>query len=180
MRNLRPLLTGTLMTAILGCSQAPPPPASTPVSRDTLDGKTGIKVQSTPSQEGTIDWFRQFGTSFFEQALGTAVDATGVYVAGLTGGALPGQSNSGGTDVFVRKYDFSGNVIWTRQFGTPTDDLARRISVDAGGVYVTGLTHGTLPGQVSSGDRDAFVRKYDADGNELWTRQFGSLCANNG
>ena len=43
-----------------------------------------------------------------------------------------------------------------------------------GNVYVAGVTYGTLPGQTNSGNYDAFVRKYDADGNELWTRQFGS------
>ncbi|MCH8979561.1 MAG: SBBP repeat-containing protein, partial [Armatimonadetes bacterium] len=36
-----------------------------------------------------------------------------------------------------------------------------------------GGTSGTLPGQTSAGNFDAFVRKYDADGNEVWTRQFG-------
>src|ERR1017187_7108272 len=46
-----------------------------------------------------------------------AADATGIYVAGLTGsGFLPGQCRSGlGGDAFVRKYDHDGTVLWTRE-----------------------------------------------------------------
>lgn len=63
---------------------------------------------------------------------------------------------------------------WTRQFGSASTDVARAISVDPSGVYVVGTTDGALPGQTSAGSADAFVREYDASGNEVWTRQFGS------
>ena len=106
--------------------------------------------------------------------MGVALDATGVYVAGITGDALPGQVHVGGLDVFVRKYDFNGTELWTRQFGTPGFDLTVALTADSSGVYVGGQTNGTLPGQTSSGDFDAFVRKYDPNGTELWTRQFGT------
>ena len=123
-----------------------------------------------------IEWIRQFGSAgppAYDAA--QTVDADGnVYVAGYTDGTLPGQTGSGSQDAFVRKYDADGNELWTRQFGTPNDDRTYGISADTSGVYVTGGTSGTLPGQTSSGNWDAFVRKYDADGNELWTRQFGT------
>jgi len=53
-----------------------------------------------------VDWTRQFGTAAFDRAEGISVDASGVYVAGRTNGALPGQTSSG-EDAFVRKYDAS-------------------------------------------------------------------------
>jgi len=96
------------------------------------------------------------------------VDSTGVYVAGTTRGTFPGQTGSGSADAFVRKYDTDGNEVWTRQFGTSSFDNTQGISVDSTGVYVAGTTPSTFPGQTSAG---AFVRKYDADGNEVWTRQ---------
>ena len=124
---------------------------------------------------GNEVWTRQFGTSSFDKAIGVAVDAGGVYVAGETrGGTFPGQVNAGGTDAFVRKYDSLGNIVWTRQFGTTVFDRAEGVAVDASGVYVAGRTSGTFPGQVSSGGGDPFVRKYDALGTEVWTRQFGA------
>ena len=33
---------------------------------------------------------------------------------------------------------------------------------------------GALPGQTHLGTFDAIVRKYDVNGNEAWTRQFGT------
>ena len=119
-------------------------------------------------------WTRQFGISGSDFADGVAVDASGVYVTGFVASALPGQTSTGGFDAFVRKYDANGNELWTRQFGTSGSDFATRIAVDASGIYVTGVVVGALPGQTSAGGDDAFVRKYDASGTELWTRQFGA------
>ena len=49
--------------------------------------------------------------------------------------------------------------------------------MDGTGIYVAGCTCGTLLGQSSSGNSDAFVVRLDAiDGDDDggWTRQFGS------
>ena len=122
-----------------------------------------------------IEWIRQFGAAGPAFEFASAVDADGnIYVTGLTDGTLPGQTSVGEVDAFVRKYDAEGNELWTRQFGTSSSDLALGVAADAGGVYVAGWTGGTLLGQTSAGDYDAFVRKYDSEGNELWTRQFGT------
>lgn len=74
----------------------------------------------------------------------------------------------------MRKYDHDGNEVWTRQFGSSFGDIAQGVSVNVTGVFVAGATFGSLPGQVSAGSLDAFVRKYDHDGNEVWTTQFGT------
>jgi hypothetical protein len=124
--------------------------------------------------DGTELWTRQFGSATTDWTTGIAVDGSGVYVAGVTDGTLPGQTSSGGWDAFVRKYDYNGTELWTRQFGPASVYYSWGISVDASGVYVAGVTDSTLPGQTSSGGTDAFVRKYDVNGNELWTRQFGT------
>ncbi|MFQ6129495.1 MAG: SBBP repeat-containing protein [Candidatus Hadarchaeaceae archaeon] len=128
------------------------------------------------NDSGNEVWTRQFGSSTYDYAEGVAVDASGnVYVAGETLGALPGQSSSGGQDVFVRKYDGSGSELWTRQFGTSALVSVWRVAVDSSGnIYVAGETKGALPGQISSGGWDVFIRKYDGSGSEFWTRQFGT------
>src|SRR5262249_29186061 len=90
-------------------------------------------------------------------------------------GALPGQTNAGSSDAFVRKYDSSGNVLWTTQFGTSSFDQAIGLALDASAnVYVTGFVVGALPGQTSAGATDAFVRAYDSSGNILWPGEFGT------
>src|SRR5215472_18373141 len=78
-----------------------------------------------------------------------AVDSTGVFIAGGVGfkGALPGQTNVGSGDGYVEKYDFNGNLIWTRQFGTPAPTYANGVAAAGGGVYAVGTAAGTFPGQ---------------------------------
>jgi hypothetical protein len=65
----------------------------------------------------TIPWIQQIGGN--NEAFGITVDdSSGVYAAGGTDGALPGQTNLGDADAFVRKYDHQGKELWTQQFGS--------------------------------------------------------------
>ena len=42
-------------------------------------------------------------------------------------------------------------------------------------MYVVGIVGGEFPGQTAEGGEfDAFIRKYNSDGDEEWTRQFGT------
>jgi hypothetical protein len=123
---------------------------------------------------GTLAWTRQFGTATPDSIQSLATDGLGnVYALGNTRSNIGGPT-AGGNDVFLRKYDTAGIVLWTRQFGSPGEDTGMGLSVDSlGNVIVGGLTDGTLSG-ASAGNLDAFIRKYDASGNDLWTTQFGS------
>lgn len=122
--------------------------------------------------DGEAVWTRQFGGRGSEDHHGVAADETGVYVAGSI---TTGRDFNGDSDALVIKYGFEGSVVWVRQFGTRAEDHLEGVAVRNGAVYVAGYTLGELPGQSSAGDADTFVRKYDVDGNELWTRQFGTL-----
>jgi hypothetical protein len=126
------------------------------------------------TRDGSELWTRQFGSASRDMSTGLAVGGAALYVVGVTESQLPDQVHSGSLDGFVRKYDLEGNPIWTRQFGTSADDYVRGVAADSGGVVVAGETGGTLGDQTSSGLSDAFVRRYDAEGNEVWTRQFGT------
>lgn len=90
-----------------------------------------------------------------------ALDHAGdAHVVGSTERNLPGQRSAGGSDFFVRKYDVSGNEMWTRQFGTDDTDLALAVVVDGTGqAHAIGSTRGALPGQASAGGRDAVIVK---------------------
>jgi hypothetical protein len=133
----------------------------------------------TYNANGTVGWLRQFGTANSDYAQDAAIDANGnVYVVGAVGGTLPGQTNQGLTDAFVRAYSASGTVLWTRQFGTTGFDEAAAVTIDAmGRLVVAGSTLGTFPGRTSAGGMDAFVRWYSLDGTALTTVQFGTTAA---
>jgi len=124
--------------------------------------------------DGNVIWTRQFGTPAFEHFNAVAFDSTGVYAVGHTDGTLPGQVSAGGFDVFIQRYDRTGELEWTRQFGTLAFDIAQSVAADNGGVYVVGGTDGALPDHTSAGSRDVFVRKYNPGGRAMWTRQFGT------
>ena len=146
----------------------------------TLPGQTTAGLEDAFLQkhdtDGNVTWTRQFGTIQGDAAVAVVVDASGVYVAGRTFGTLPGQIGAGGWDAFLQKYDTNGNVQWTSQFGSPSEERTTAIATGASGVYVAGWTMGTLPGQTRIGGQDAFVLKYDTNGNIQWTRQFGTVA----
>jgi len=121
-----------------------------------------------------VAWIRQLGTNGDDKSGGASADGTGnVYISGITSGSLGGP-NAGGWDAFVSKYDTSGNLLWTRQLGTNRDDLSFGVSADnLGSVFISGVTQGSLGG-TNAGGLDAFVSKYDALGNLLWTHQIGT------
>jgi hypothetical protein len=157
----------------------------TGVTNGTFPGQTSLApgdrdvFVSRYDERGNAVWSRQFGSVPVEQEEGTGVatDQTGVYVVGWTLGILPGQTSAGDTDAFIRKYDFNGNVLWTRQFGSAAQDYAYAVAVDGTGVYVVGETQGNIITAAGGANADAFIRRYDANGTALWTRQFGTLDA---
>ncbi|MBI4332773.1 MAG: SBBP repeat-containing protein [Chloroflexi bacterium] len=74
--------------------------------------------------------------------------------------------------------DTAPGTAWTRQFGTGAADHANAVATDSSGnVYVVGSTNAALLDQTFYGASDAYIRKYDASGVELWTRQFGGTAA---
>jgi hypothetical protein len=103
---------------------------------------------------------------------------TGPPSASLTG-------NSDDQDAFLAKYDSGGNLLWVKSSScaSPTLDnaAARGVAVDSTAQYAymvgeftggSGVQFGGLPAlTTSSGFSAAFVTKYDASGNAIWSRR---------
>lgn len=123
-------------------------------------------------------WAIQFGTIEGDVARGVGVDAEGnVFVSGDTIGNIGGQ-NAGEIDAFLSKYTAGGQLLWARQLGTTAIDVNRGLALDAdGNVYVVGSTNGNLGG-TNLGGADAYIAKYDNDGNLQWTRILGTTGDN--
>ncbi len=131
------------------------------------------------SHTGIEQWRQEiaFYIPHRDYAFSTASDGTGVYVVGSVDGALPNQTITGSNDSYIRKYADDGTTAWTRQFGVSNGDQAVAVTTDDSGVYVAGnvLSFGaSFPGVTHFGSQDAYIRKYDTAGNELWTRQAGT------
>jgi len=123
---------------------------------------------------GAVSWIRQFGTTGTDTGNAIKLDASGnIFVAGATTGKL-GTNHFGGQDCFLSKFDPNGQMLWTRQWGTSSDDGANGMAFDRGGnIYVAGQTYGKL-GSASFGNLDMFLTKIDPAGNVLWSRQYGT------
>ena len=108
---------------------------------------------------------------------GIAIDSAGnCYITGDTDGNLDGEIKTGEVDAFITKYDANGNKKWTKLIGVPkSNTFGNDIVIDSeGNSYITGDTTGNLDGQIKTGGRDAFIVKYDTNGNKQWTKLLGA------
>jgi hypothetical protein len=81
----------------------------------------------------------------------------------------------GSVDAYVVKYDPSGTMLWSRQFGTDGNDVGFTVATDLDGcVLVAGYTSGDLAGLGNAGKNDVFIARFDRDGDHQWTRQVGT------
>ena len=96
-------------------------------------------------------------------------------VGGRTDGNLYGQTNNGGADGFLSKYDAEGRKLWTRLIGSSAGEIIFTTALrNDGAVIASGVTYGNLDGQAYNGSADGFLAKYSSDGTKVWTRVIGT------
>lgn len=118
---------------------------------------------------GRLLWKRQYAGPKSERANAIATDAAGsFYLTGTIIGRYAGPDQ-----IWLAKYDGDGALQWSQQFGTNRPESAGAIATDSrGSVYIGGWTEGALAGVKRN--RDAWIARYDANGNRQWIRQFGT------
>jgi Beta-propeller repeat len=181
--------TALLIVLLAACSQNPTDLRQSPLTRQdfgmaTYDVGNALAANSTGvyvvgdtdgsldgANKGNLDaflrkydgggvvWGQQFGTRGFDSASDVVVDASGnSYVVGSTSGAL--GFKVGSYDAYLRKYNSSGVVQWTRQFGTMDSDFSFGVALDGNNnVFV-----------VSSEASGFVIRKYNSSGTLLTTK----------
>jgi|GEM_PF-2036955 len=139
------------------------------IGTETVSGQGGnIWIRKYDGDGGEL-WTRTYNDADNDWDNGSdiAVDGNGnVYVVGYE--TVSGQ----GANAWVRKYDANGNALWTRTHNGPANssDVGNGITVDgSGNVYVAGYE------RVSGEESNVWVRKYDADGNVVWTQTYNGV-----
>ena len=169
----------------------------------TSAGNHDAYVQKLDSN-GNFIWAKSFSGTGFAFGRSLAVDAAqNVYTVGEfldTVDFDPGAGTSklvsaggGSRNIFIQKMDINGNFIWAKDFGKTSvvsaELLSHSITIDpSGSIYTTGRFQETVdfdPGPgiynvTSTGARDVFIHKMDANGNFLWTKTFGGIYHDEG
>lgn len=155
-------------------------------------GKEGFVAKIDSSS--TWLWERHAFGGWDERTLGVCVDNVNdyVYVTGTAWyntdfGSCTGTFFPGGSDnIFIGKFDLSGNCEWLLGAGSSGDDHGYDMITDkAGNIYLTGFisdcyatggqtgAFGTLTSAIiPTGDSLGFVTKISPSGNFQWVRTF--------
>lgn len=141
---------------------------------------------------GSVVWARTAGGTLPDEGLGLAIDAVGsVYITGeflsptITAGTFS-LSTAGGFDIFMIKYDTSGNVRWAQSAGGVNDDYGSAVAHDPfGKIYFTGYFHSpslSFGSNIvnSAGNFDAYLVKCDTSGTYQWAQDAGGTGIDKG
>ncbi len=135
-------------------------------------------IDGTPTATFSVNQAATTGTT---TATASAVDANGnIYVIGNATGDFANQINQGSQDSYLTKYDSAGHVVWQKLLGSAGSANAYGLALDpSGGVVVTGASTAQLmTTSISNGNNDAFVARYNANGEQSWIKQIQTLATN--
>lgn len=144
------------------------------------------------SSDGSLLWVKHFGGVDHCQSFAIQQDNAGnLIIGGLYSSTVdfdPGVGNTSRTsngleDIFLAKFDSSGNFIWVKGLGGTSYEQINTIDIDVdNNIYVGGFVRGTLdldPGAGISnytavGQKDIYVSKFTPAGNFSWGFGIGS------
>jgi hypothetical protein len=79
------------------------------------------------------------------------------------------NGSAGDYDVNLRKFDSSGNLLWSRLYGGDRKDIGKNVQPTSDGGYIV-CGNSRSFGLVGP---DFYLVKTDADGNALWSKLYG-------
>ena len=152
----------------------------------TLAGSMDVFIVKY-NASGNVLWAKGAGGGSNDEGYSISTDVSGnIYLSGyFTQPARFGTIqliSDGQADMFLAKYDPSGNVLWAKRAGGKGDDRGIALKTDASGnSYVTGFyTNDSISfGSIIIPDKatdNSFVAKYDTDGNVVWAKGLGGDC----
>lgn len=149
-----------------------------------------ISIQVAKAQTPPVfQWAKTAGGQYRDEGIAIAVDSagnsyvTGNFEAGCSFGSTT-IGSSGSDDVYLAKYNATGNLLWVKKGGGSYQEQATAICYKNGYIYIAGyfrsntVTFGTITlinASVASGidGADMYLVKYDVLGNVIWARSAG-------
>lgn len=143
----------------------------------TNKGFSNIYLTRINATNGATEWSRIFGSTNSDFAPNIKLDLhTNLFIFGMTTGSIGDNTNKGGLDIFLTKYDYEGNYQWTKMWGSTNNDDSTDMAIDASNnVYLLGWASGDMVGgQTNKGLADMFLIKTDTNGITQWIKTIGS------
>ena len=149
------------------------------------------------NSSGNPQWARRIGGSGTDAGWGITTDSNGnIVVAGGyasspvsiygSSASFTTLANAGSNDIFIVKYNSSGDPQWARRMGGINDDTGSRVATDSNGnIFVSGYhssttltiydTDGTttFTTLANAGGQDGFIVQYNSSGDPQWARRIG-------
>jgi hypothetical protein len=144
-------------------------------------------AESARALTPTPIWSQWFGSSGSQVGTVVATTTTSVYVGGNFDGSInlggSTHNSAGGTDLFLARFDTSGNLVWSLAFGSSSTQGLQGMAVDASGdVYISGQFQNTLNFGggllTSAGSFDTYLAKFSVAGAHQWSKSFGDAGLN--
>jgi len=138
-------------------------------------GLSNKQYISKYDSDGYLVWTKSYGEItvnvrefenrvYYDRGIQMAVDSTGTYIIG-DGPELD-------EDIFIRKFNHDGNEIWVDRIGNlSTFVRAKDVALSNGDIYFLGMGHLSPIGSLVL----PFIRKYDHNGQEVWTKELVHL-----
>jgi len=139
---------------------------------------------------GNLLWTKSAGGTGDDQGNGISTDFNGnVYITGSFESSITFGStiltSIGYDDIFLVKYNSSGNFLWAKSAGGVSYDYGRKAVTDiSGNIYLAGafsnsaIIFGSTT-LTNAGGYDIFITKYDSQGNVLWAKGAGGNGGDN-
>jgi len=151
-----------------------------PAGTGTLDNLASISAIDTDATARAVDAAKSVkpvkGVTLSSPSVNAAIsaqasvtDAAGMtYIVGTTAGDMGANRLSGGSDLFLTKFDSQGKVVWQKMLGATGGAQGAAISLSPDGdIMVAGTVTGSFDGQNSDGD--IMVARFDGQGDARWT-----------
>lgn len=124
------------------------------------------------------------GTTGSDEAIAVAPASDGGIFAAVSGSSKDGlfASIADTKDIgfAICKFDAEGTLVWSKAFGAGSSVSAQDICASRdGGVIVAGQTRAKDFVSVNGSEYDAFIMKFDKDGNEVLRKSWGGTSNEN-
>ncbi len=135
-----------------------------------------------------LEWVKTIGGEYSDELTGLVVDSEGnIYSTGYFTGTVDFDPNGGvfelidgdneselyySQDLFIQKWSPSGDLIWAVNSHISKIDIGTSITLDS---FNNVIISGIIPFEGSGfGYSNTIIKKFDTDGNEMFTKTFGN------